>query len=344
MMTSRSLTIRFTVLAAALTAGMGGCTKDIPIYRVPAFWQPDKFDAIAVMPFRNASTYPMAGEAVTAGLTAHLAANGTYDRVHGPQELELLLSGRDWRDHKEGDVPNNLRDLDNVQAALTGTVLMMEGVEESEARREPIYETDRAGNEYIAGYRKFHYYKNYATLSVTASLVSIETGETLHSTLAPITAHVESEGEDPEMTLEECVLVALDEVVAGLVSEFAITQSVIKVDPNEAFVITSGDYYDGEWEAKSEFTADETEMIVVIRLPFDADRNTFRLAVTIKDGREDLAEAEFTWSRDYPAKGHQIRFDPSEIAAAGGGPGNYVIKFYAGDEPVMEQTFTIVAE
>ena len=342
-MTPRPTIIRLTIGLLVLAAGLGGCTKEIPIYRVPAFWQPGEFEAIAVMPFRNASTYPNAGEAVTAGLAAHLAANGTYDRVYNPRDLEMLLSERDLRDYDDGDVPGLLEGINDVQVALTGTVLIMEGVEDREWRREPIYKTDRSGNQRVVDYRKFYYYKNHATLSVTASLVSIRTGQTLHSTLTPITAQVESEGEDPELTLEECVLVALEEVVAGLVSEFAITQGVIEVDPNKAFLITAGDYYDGEWEERTSFAADETEMVVVIKLPYDADRNTFRLAVARKNEREDLAESEFTWSRDYPARGHEIVFDPSEIAAAGGGPGPYVVKFYAGDEPVMDKPFTITA-
>ena len=340
-MTPRPMTIRLVLILIASAAGLGGCTKQIPIYRIPAFWQPDEFDGLAVMPFRNASTYPAAGELVTAAAAARLVANGTYDRVYNPQDLHILLNRRGLKDYKESEIPSLLAGLDDVQAALTGTVLMMEGVEDREWRREPIYKTDRSGNQRVVDHREFYYYKNHATVSVTASLVSTVTGETLHSTLAPIRAHVESEGEDPEMTLEQCVLEAVDEIVTGLISEFAITETVIEVDPNKAFLITAGEYYDGEWEERTSFAADETEMVVVIKLPFDADRNTFRLAVARKGEREDLDEVEFTWSRDYPARGHEIRFDPSEIAAAGGA-GAYVVKFYAGEgEPVMDKPFTL---
>lgn len=69
------------------------------------------------------------------------------------------------------------------------------------------------------------------------------------------------------------------------------------------------------------------------------DRNPFKLTIVRKDQRTDLAVQNFRWSKEHHSFGYL--FNPSEIAAKGGGPGDYEVKFYSGPEPVLRRTFRI---
>ena len=60
------------------------------------------------------------------------------------------------------------------------------------------------------------------------------------------------------------------------------------------------------------------------------------------DGRDVLAEREFTWQRDAPAEGVAIPFDPSQIAELGGGAGKYVVTFLtANREKLFDRDFKL---
>jgi hypothetical protein len=80
-------------------------------------------------------------------------------------------------------------------------------------------------------------------------------------------------------------------------------------------------------------------MFVVVELPAECDKNDFKITIVRKDQREDLAVQKVRWSRQNKSFGYE--FNPSEIAAAGGGVGEYEIKFYSGPDPVIRKKFKI---
>jgi hypothetical protein len=87
-------------------------------------------------------------------------------------------------------------------------------------------------------------------------------------------------------------------------------------------------------------------MLVVVSLPPSADRNRFRITIVRKDARQDLASTEFVWSNSQvtgtgKSAARSFEFSPRDIAAKGGGAGDYVVKFYSGPEPVMLREFKI---
>jgi len=210
----------------------------------------------------------------------------------------------------------------------------------SENRQDPIYGVDGNGNMYVSGYRRYVFTRNEAIVSATATMLARETGTTIHAT-SPAVWQQWAQGSPPDYDAAGCMTISMNEVVSQLVEEFAIIIKVIEVEPDKAFRITTGKVYDGKWQDKNTFTTADTVMTVVINLPQAADRNRFRLAVIRKGTKEDLSEYIFDWSSSNPVTGLPVQFSPAEIAAAGGGPGTYTLKFYAGVEPAMERDFYI---
>lgn len=322
-----------------------GCTKEISVWRVPSFWEPGQIEAVAVVPFRcTAIDDPEAGNTIADRLASALAANGTYDRVYNRRDLASLMTEKDLESLSggQGDVSEILKRHTDVQAIITGTVTHFEATSQSEQRQTPQYTYDAYGNQYLAGYQVFTFTRNDAVVSVTATMLTAKTGATIHTTGVPAQEHMWAQGAPPEYSMDACLAVAVDSVIFQLLQEFAITGTTLKIKTNEAFRITTGEYFDGEWEDQNVFTTADTEMTVVISLPPEADRNIFGIGVARDGTRQNLIKEDFIWDADAPAEGMTVVFDPSEIAAAGGGPGVYVLKFYTGDEPVIENKFSII--
>ena len=328
-----------------LLSGMlwGGCEKEIAIWQYPIFWEPGEIESIAVVPFRNTSIQdPEAGNTIADRLAVALAANGTYPKVYNRGDLQALLTEEDLRmlAGGEGNSAAILKRATGVQAIITGTVSQFDASTQSHQRQDPQYAWDQYGNPYFVGNSIRMFTRNDAIVTVTATMLSTKTGQTIHATQTA-QWHMWAEGSPPEMSMDACLAVAVNVVTSQLLAEFAIVGRVIKVKPEEVFRITTGELYDGKWEDKNSFTTADETMTVVINMPAVADRSQFRMTVIRANTKKDLFELDFQWSRDAPVTGQVYIFNPSAIAAAGGGPGEYVLKFYAGVEPIMENRFYI---
>jgi hypothetical protein len=139
-----------------------------------------------------------------------------------------------------------------------------------------------------------------------------------------------------------CLAVATDRAVAKLVEEFAVVRKEIKVK-RDAFRIAT-EYYDGEWQKARKLSPAATKAFVVVEFPPDCDRNSFAIRIVRKDRREVLFEQAFRWERrwSFSGRGRAFEFSPSDIAARGGGVGQYVAKLYSGAKPVLDADFQIV--
>lgn len=339
-----------------LAAVAPGCMTKIPIDQYPVFWGETQIRSVAVAPFRIVSSFiedRRAGEIMADDLAAALAINGTYDRVVGRRSLEDLLSEEDLAHLTDGagGVVQRLKELADVDAVIIGAVIQYEATAHSV---EYDYSYRHRYGPYYAYHPYYHhdhggyYYDDYTTerndakVTAAAEILATETGQTLHAA-RPLGKRVVSEGSPPAKDLDMCLAIAARGVAAGMVEQFAVTHRVIEVKATDSLRISSGEFVDGQWREAGRFTTAETHMAVVIALPPVADRNHFRLTVSREDAEEVLAETTFIWRREHPATGVAFSFDPSRIAADGGGAGKYTVTFYGiADKPVMTRDFKIV--
>ncbi|MGC9453910.1 MAG: CsgG/HfaB family protein [Phycisphaerae bacterium] len=323
---------------------VGGCSKKMWITQYPS-WYSSELKTIAVVPFRNTTSVKGAGEAVSEQLARAMMANGTYEVVSQSdvaamsEQVDLMLYAR------SGDAAaaaEKFSTLQRVQAILVGTVTTYAATTQRQHKREPVYAyNSRTKQQYIAGYREYDHVRNEANVAVTAALIRVPGGDTIHATAGPVGAtdysESDSDGSAPDRDPYACLANAAHQTVAGLVREFAVTRREIEVGPDD--FRTAQELYENKWDYADKFTADDDQAYLVLALPACCDRNRFRLTIVRKDQREYLYEHEFAWDAKYGRFGYG--FSPREIAAAGGGPGRYVAKFYSGPEPVLEHTFTI---
>ena len=326
--------------ALALLAAMGGgCSKKVWITQIPPFYTPD-LKTIAVVPFRNRSTRRDAGNVIADKLAAALMANGAY-KVFNRNDLSALMDQQDLKIALGGDTSaaaDKFKQHTNVQAILIGTVTTFSATSKTQRRRDPQYLYDKRGRKRLVGYRTYDYTRNEANVSVTAVLIRVSDGTTIHSTPRPASKQIPSEGESPAMDPYACAAVAADWVVYQLVADFAPVRRQISLDSGKA-LRTATELYDGKWTYSDKFSATDEEMFVVVALPASCDRNRFRITIVRKGERVDLAFMDIVWTSKYTGFGYP--FNPREIAEKGGGPGEYEVKFYSGPEPVLRRTFKI---
>lgn len=322
-----------------------GCAQ-LPVYRIPGFLAVNEIDSLAVTPFKATHRAGDAGYVLAERLAAAMAVNGTYDRVYA----------HDDRDFVGGGFGDDRGFPADARAILTGTVTQYVAESVREIRHEPIDGNQlhhRLPNDHPHAPRRFKpnaavatrrvvFIHNEATLAVTATLRSAETGEILHVTYVPIGASIISEGSPPEWTLDQCLDIVIDQLVSQLVAEFAVTTGTVTVDPGKAMIISDGERKDDKWRKQDKFSPDDQEMLVVITLPNDAHLNVFDIIVRRKDHPETLAAETISWDMSLANSGLVLVFSPADLAARGGGLGKYEVVFYSGDEKVMKQDFKIV--
>ncbi len=335
---------RFTLalvckLAVALL-GTTGCTTKMAITQTPDFYTSD-LKTIAVVPFRNQTGVRDAGKNISDRLAAALAANGTY-QVFNRNDLKAIMDERDLQlafgDDTEAAVAK-FRRLGNVQAILLGSVNTYSGTVQRQQKRDPVYGFNpQTGALYVSGYKKYVWTRHEANVAVTVSLIKVSTGKMIYSTSTPAAGSAWAEGSPPKYDAYACLNAATNQAVGQLVQTFAVIRKEIKVNPGKA-LRTASELYDNKWTYKDQFEKADEKMYVVVSLPRSCDRNRFKITVVRKHQREDLAAQDVVWDKEY--NGYGYVFSPKEIAANGGGPGPYEVKFYSGPEPIMRRDFWI---
>jgi hypothetical protein len=325
------------VVALALASG---CDEEITIHQTPAFYNP-QIKTIAILPFRNESSAKSMnpGNIIADKLAAALRANGTY-RVYSRNELKTLMDEADLQAALSGNPSaTDFSRMMNVDAVLTGAVTTYAATSANRSVQKPVYNYAPDGTAYVARTISQTFTRNEANVAVTASMLRKSDSTTMHSTPGPIHRQIWADGSPPRLDVYGCAAAAGDQVVALLVEQFAVVRKVVKIKSKA--IQTATGLYDNEWDFEKKFKTTDEKMIVVVELPPSCDRNRFRITIVRKDERVDLAEKEFTWTTKYRTFGYN--FSPKDIAAKGGGPGDYVVKFYSGPTMVMDRKFKIVA-
>ena len=326
------------LLLLVAVAAAGGCSKKMTIVQVPEFYTAE-LKTLAVVPFRNQSGWRNAGQIIADKLAAALMANGAY-RVFNRNDLKALMDEKDLQIALGDDsaaAATAFKRLTQVQAILTGTVATYATTSNRQQKRDPVYAVNKQGRRYVQGYRSYVLTRNEANVSVTASLIRVSDGTTIHATPTPAWARAWAQGSPPKKDAHACCAEAGDDVVRQLLVQFAPVRREIKVNPDEA-LRTASELYDDEWTYTKSFKATDEKMYVVVALPPVCDRNRFRLTIVRKDQREDLASQDIVWSK--ANKGYGYLFNPQQIAAKGGS-GEYEVKFYSGPKPIMRRLFKI---
>lgn len=337
---AKRIQITTAVAALALAAAfIGGCDKELTITQVPVFYHPD-LKVIAVAPFRNQTQWRGANDIIADQVAAGLTANGAY-KVFNRNDLKAVMDESDLNIALGADpvaAAGKLKKLTEVQAILVGTVTTYATTSNKQQKRDPVYSYTNKGKPYVSGYRSYVHTRNEANVSVTATLIRVSDGSTIYATPEPAWSRVWAQGSPPNKDGHACASDAARMVADQLVATFAPTRRVIKVDTGKA-LRTASELYDNKWTYKDTFDASNDKMYVVVSLPASCDRNRFRLTIVRKDQREDLAAQDFQWDKKH--RGFGYVFNPKEIAAKGGGAGEYEVKFYSGPEPILRRKFKI---
>jgi len=320
-------------------AALGGCSKKITIIQYPTFYD-QNIKTIAITPFRNQTGVKNAGNIVSDKLAALLAANRTY-KVYNRNDHRVLSDERDLQLDLGKDpqkVEAMFRKLGDVQAILTGVVSTYAGTTRNETRQIPQYAfNSNTGQMYISHYLPLKVTRYEVNVAASAALLRRD-GTTIYATPVPVHARYWAQGSPPKKDLFALAEQASSMVALQLLEHFAILRKTIKVNP-EKVLRTASELFENKWTYTDRFDADGDTMYVVVELPASCDRNRFEIRVVRKNRREYLAVQKIVWSSKHKSFGYL--FSPKDIAAKGGGPGAYTIKFFSGPEPVFTRDFYI---
>ncbi|MGB2820408.1 MAG: hypothetical protein WBF17_05470 [Phycisphaerae bacterium] len=345
MCNGRAFRVGLAVLAAA---AVGGCDATLTLQRYPAFYDP-ALKSVAVAPFANATLRAEAGDFLANRLAEALKANGTYEVV-GPAELKASLAAADIALPANADteaVLAALRKLGGIQAVITGTVKGFSTDHGSYVEVDDWYSPAYGAGYWRYGYWHHGYYGGisasirrysytYAYVSATAGMVLVADGKTIHATPAPLAARLRSHP-DVDRTGDEVLAETAAAVAARLVEEFAVVPWELKVSPGKV-VRTARPGKDGQLEFTNDFRPDDEQMVVVLHLPAEADRNTFRLAIAPKKGEGVLVEETITWSA--ADRTRRFVFSPRKLAEGAKGD-DFEVRLYVGDELALKRGFEI---
>ena len=347
-------TARKVVLLGSLLglAALAGCTKKITIYRVPPFWTPD-ISSIAVIPFQSAAGNRQAGLIVSDQVASVLSTNAAYKRVYNRSHYKNIVDEKrlrmNWSQNPSAFAAP-FRRWGKAHAMLVGSVTQYAATTSSQRKRQRTprmrWNPRTKRQEWTGAYDYYEWVhtRNEANVSANATLNRISDGQQLYST-GPVYGRWASEtagrGVPPQLDPHGCLMAATNQVIQKLVTHLGIVPMQIEVDPAKDFLTANGPPYDNKWPVTSKFRVTDPKLIVVLRLPPACDRNRFRITIIRKGTRKDLESVDFVWKRSFPSSGQSFVFSPGKIAAAGGGPGDYQVKFYAGPEPAMIRDFRI---
>jgi hypothetical protein len=323
---------------------LGGCVKKIPIVQYPIFWdQAPK--TVAVTPFRNETRIRHIGMQVTNDLGTRLSANGSYT-VYDRTLLKAYLNEQDLQRAFSSDqdaAASAMVKIGKVQAILTGAVTTCNWPRtrtEVKVRRQQF--VNSLGVKYTRPV-KYYVYTNEAELKANAVLLRITPNgpQVIHS--CPVRGYMKSSGTTPRYSRAACMSIARAQVIQQFLEQFAVIRKLIKVKPSDAFFTATGKPYAGEWPKEKKFSlASGQNIILVLKLPPQCDRNRFKITVSRKEGRTDLATFDVRWTKAMSATGVQFPLNPADLAAKGGGPGDYVIRLFSGQpKPVIEHKIKI---
>lgn len=329
------------ILWCAVLAGSGcggGDKGRIWVYHYPAFYAPE-LKRIAVIPFANRSADPAAGDRISGKVSAQLTSNGTYE-VYTRANLQDVLAEKDMADAGiiEGEAAMELGRLKAVQALVCGVCDRYEMFSRSEVRYNtvPQFGQDAYGNVVITGFIEVPYqwqrYDGHVECRVV--VVDTATGRQIAAVTEP--SNIYAEGSPPKHGPDAVLLATEEDQINRIVRAIAVTRTEIRLKGR--VVRTASGLYDNAWDWKETFSGADQQGVVVVTLPPEADRNTFRVTIIRKGEREVLHEEAFEWDKQNASRG--ITFSPGELLSKRG-PGTFEAKLYSGPEPIAWHSFNV---
>lgn len=340
----------FTVLFVLSGCAGGGKAE---IVQHPQ-WDYEHYERLAVLPVK--ATEPKArrdADLVTDRLIALLTQNRTFE-VMSRKDMEAVLKEQDLSHLADVADPNMALPANRLkiaQALVQASITQYRTQADRSEKRIPRYAVDsrgrtivdRYGRPRVAGETVIEVYRHAAVVSGSVRVVDAATGQTLFSYDAPPISREETHvGGPPRVRPEELATEAARELAVDLYKHVAPVRIEVKLKKDTLVVATA--YFDGKFEKSDKLGSDLDEFIVAVRaLPEECDRNTFRVAISEAEGRENLWEQEFTWSGDLGDAGQQYHVPMSVLANSGAE--KFVAKLYSGrqEKPIVTRPFRVTA-
>ncbi len=340
------------VVLLLASTGCDGFGRGTEITRFPD-WEFDKYERIAVMPFTAGK--PEAAEAARqAGyeLETALARNGQFT-VLSRSEVQAILAEQDFSRLADVSDPSTVipaGKIQSAQALIVPHITAYETTRERHEKRIPRYARDnkgrivrdrRTGQPVVVGEDIREIFTHRATVSGSIRVLDTATGQYVFAYSSPPIAYEDSQqGAPPRATPEELAVNAAQELAHDLYSNVAPIR--IKVKFKKDMLLVATDWYDGRYEDTKEIPITlPSFLLAVTELPDECDRNPFRVVITPEEGREQLFEEEFVWSKANPIRGISFTIPVETLKRTG--MVDFVAKLYVegNEEPLIERTFSL---
>lgn len=341
---AHTISVLLLVLAGSLSSagcGEGGGSKKnrIVVYQYPEFYQPE-LKRIAVLPFRDPPLARGAGRRISDQVATALTRNGTYE-VYTRTHLADILAERDLADAGiiDADVAMRIGQAKSVQALVCGVCDRYEAGTRNETRYNPvpIWGKNPQGQPVIVGWKQVPYTWTQHEAVVECNVVVIDAQTGRHIWAANEPSGLSASGSPPKRSPRDILAAAENDQIARIIRALAVTRTEIKLKGD--VLRTAADFYDAQWQWQDRFLPMDEKVLIVVKLPPEADRNNFRITIVPKGSREVLAEESFVWSKEHDRRG--FPFSVRTIFEKAG-PGEYKAKLYSGPEPIATRSFQIV--
>jgi hypothetical protein len=200
----------------------------------------------------------------------------------------------------------------------------------------PVWGNDRRGRRVITSWKKTPYPWTRHDAFVECRVVVIDTATGRQIAVVDDPSSTWSAGSPPEYTAADLLRYAEKDQVSRIVRAIAVTRSQVELQGD--ILRTATDLYDQEWNWESRVTPDDEKFYVVVHLPPEADRSSFKITIVPKGEREVVAEKPFVWDKAVARRGH--RFVVADIIDRYG-YGEYQAELYSGPEPIARYEFSI---
>lgn len=341
----------FLIVTMGLLLSSGCGKKKVEVTQFPR-WEFQNYRRLAVLPIQTTSA--KASEAALQmeyALVDQLTASGAFE-VLPKSDVADVLTEQDFS--RLADVVDPSTALPEgklmaAQALVVGKITDFDLDKQRKEFRVPRYARDREGRiirdrkgrPRVVGEDVFFVYRHVARVGGHVRVIDAATGRVLLShTVPPLEADKERRGAPPEVTPEELAVLAGKSVAIDFARRIAPQR--IRVSLDEDNLLVALDYFEGEYEDTDKVPISLDEFLVVVRdLPGQTERNHFRVAVAEEDGRQNLIEHEFVWSRNLGNRG-EVLVVPVELLRATGAEKFEAKLYVAGnDAPVVKRDFEL---
>ena len=331
-------------ITATMVLAVNGCATGkkgtVTVVKYPAFHAPG-LKRVAVIPFENLTGVPGVAERFSNRLEGALINNRTYE-VYTRQQLTMqrILEEADMAAAGivQQDVAQRIGNLAAVQALVCGVYNQRGTNTQQETRVQQVarWGTNAKGKPVIVGWdqQPYVWIRHSAVVECNVVVIDTGTGRQWVAFNQPVARY--SEGSPPRLSPAQVLQVTEDAAVQAILETIAMTRKQVRLRGSPLRLAT--DFYDQKWTWATKVTPADEKFFAVVSLPPEAARNTFKITIVPKEGREILAEQDFEWPAGVAQKGFE--FSVGHIVEKGGF-GKFKAKLYSGPEPIAWVDFTI---